>query len=60
MNETHGETCDRDMGTESLWENCLEKLHGILGNKITSNDMKNNTFYSEVKHIQLHESERGQ
>jgi len=43
-----------------LWENCLEKLHGILGNKITSNDIKNNTSYSEVKHIQLHESERGQ
>jgi hypothetical protein len=48
------------MGTESLWENCLEKLHGILGNKIMSNDIKNNTSYSEVKRIQLHESERRQ
>jgi len=38
----------------------MEKLHGILGNKITSNDIKNNTSYSEVQHIQLHESERGQ
>jgi hypothetical protein len=48
------------MGTESLWENCLEKLHGILGNKIKSNEIKNNISYSEVKHIQLHERERGQ
>ena len=48
------------MGRESLWENCLEKLHGIPGNKTTSNDIKNNTPNSEVKLIQLHESERGQ